>query len=111
MHAKISGLADYLAVDELDGIRLGRQVVRRLSATGREAYAAVAPLAKAIEEELASHMSARRLRDLRSGMAQLVEAANTVLHDDRDWRHFVADPAPRKRKKRSSARRGSGAAE
>jgi acyl-CoA carboxylase subunit beta len=31
MHAKISGLADYLAVDELDGIRLGRQVVRRLN--------------------------------------------------------------------------------
>ncbi len=31
MHARVSGLADYLAVDELDGIRLGRQVVRRLN--------------------------------------------------------------------------------
>ncbi len=31
MHARISGLADYLAVDELDGLRLGRQVVRRLN--------------------------------------------------------------------------------
>jgi acyl-CoA carboxylase subunit beta len=31
MHARISGLADYFAVDELDGIRLGRQVVRRLN--------------------------------------------------------------------------------
>jgi len=31
MHARISGLADYLAVDELDGIRLGRQVVRRIN--------------------------------------------------------------------------------
>jgi acetyl-CoA carboxylase carboxyltransferase component len=31
MHARVSGLADYFAVDELDGIRLGRQVVRRLN--------------------------------------------------------------------------------
>jgi acyl-CoA carboxylase subunit beta len=31
MHARISGLADYFAHDELDGIRLGRQAVRRLN--------------------------------------------------------------------------------
>lgn len=31
MHARISGLADYLAVDELDAIRLGRRIVARLS--------------------------------------------------------------------------------
>ena len=31
MHARISGLADYFAVDELDAIRLGRQIVRRLN--------------------------------------------------------------------------------
>jgi acyl-CoA carboxylase subunit beta len=31
MHARVSGLADHFAVDELDGIRLGRQVVRRLN--------------------------------------------------------------------------------
>jgi acetyl-CoA carboxylase carboxyltransferase component len=31
MHARVSGLADYFAVDELDGIRLGRQAVRRLN--------------------------------------------------------------------------------
>ncbi|HEU5111177.1 MAG TPA: carboxyl transferase domain-containing protein [Micromonosporaceae bacterium] len=31
MHARISGLADYLAVDELDAIRLGRQIVGRLN--------------------------------------------------------------------------------
>jgi acyl-CoA carboxylase subunit beta len=30
MHARTSGLADYLAEDELDAIRIGRQVVRRL---------------------------------------------------------------------------------
>jgi len=31
MHARVSGLADYLAVDEVDAIRLGRQIVRRLN--------------------------------------------------------------------------------
>jgi acyl-CoA carboxylase subunit beta len=31
MHARTSGLADYLAVDEVDAIRLGRQIVRRLN--------------------------------------------------------------------------------
>jgi acyl-CoA carboxylase subunit beta len=31
MHARISGLADYFAVDELDAIRLGRQIVKRLN--------------------------------------------------------------------------------
>jgi acyl-CoA carboxylase subunit beta len=30
MHARVSGLADYLAADEVDAIRLGRQIVRRL---------------------------------------------------------------------------------
>jgi acetyl-CoA carboxylase carboxyltransferase component len=31
MHARVSGLADELAVDELDAIRLGRQIVRHLN--------------------------------------------------------------------------------
>jgi acetyl-CoA carboxylase carboxyltransferase component len=31
MHARVSGLADYLAVDELDAIRIGRQIVKRLN--------------------------------------------------------------------------------
>ena len=31
MHARVSGLADYLAADEYDAIRLGRQIVRRLN--------------------------------------------------------------------------------
>jgi acetyl-CoA carboxylase carboxyltransferase component len=31
MHARTSGLADYLAADELDALRLGRQVVRGLN--------------------------------------------------------------------------------
>ncbi|AEV84051.1 acetyl-CoA carboxylase [Actinoplanes sp. SE50] len=31
MHARTSGLADFLAVDETDAIRIGRQIVRRLN--------------------------------------------------------------------------------
>ncbi|MFD9804856.1 carboxyl transferase domain-containing protein, partial [Streptomyces sp. NPDC059071] len=31
MHARTSGLADYLAVDEQDAIRLGRSIVKRLN--------------------------------------------------------------------------------
>ncbi|MDO8389922.1 MAG: carboxyl transferase domain-containing protein [Actinomycetota bacterium] len=31
MHARVSGLADYFALDEMDAIRLGRQVVKRLN--------------------------------------------------------------------------------
>ncbi len=33
MHARISGLGDYLAVDELDAIRIGRRIVARLNWT------------------------------------------------------------------------------
>ena len=31
MHARISGLADYLAVDEHDALRIGRRIVARLN--------------------------------------------------------------------------------
>jgi acetyl-CoA carboxylase carboxyltransferase component len=31
MHARVSGLADYLAVDELDALRIGRRIVSRLN--------------------------------------------------------------------------------
>jgi acyl-CoA carboxylase subunit beta len=31
MHARVSGLADYMAIDEHDCLRLGRQIVRRLN--------------------------------------------------------------------------------
>ena len=40
MHARISGLADYLAEDERDAIRIGRRIVARLN--WRKAYAAPA---------------------------------------------------------------------
>ena len=42
MHARVSGLADYMAADELDALRLGRQIVARLNwrKLGREPSAA-----------------------------------------------------------------------
>jgi acetyl-CoA carboxylase carboxyltransferase component len=43
MHARVSGLADYLAEDELDAIRIGRRIVARLnwrkSSPGAPSYA------------------------------------------------------------------------
>ncbi|HET9876356.1 MAG TPA: carboxyl transferase domain-containing protein [Mycobacterium sp.] len=46
MHARISGLADYFAVDELDAIRIGRRIVARLNWTkqGPEPSPVVEPL-------------------------------------------------------------------
>ena len=39
MHARTSGLADYLAVDEHDAIRIGRRIVARLNWRKRGVYA------------------------------------------------------------------------
>ncbi len=39
MHARTSGLADYLAVDEHDAIRIGRRIVARLNRSSRAAGA------------------------------------------------------------------------
>ncbi|HEX7322206.1 MAG TPA: carboxyl transferase domain-containing protein, partial [Mycobacterium sp.] len=45
MHARVSGLADYFAIDELDAIRIGRRIVARLNWTkqGPEPVAVVEP--------------------------------------------------------------------
>src|SRR6478735_7979150 len=48
MHARTSGLADYLAEDELDAIRIGRRIVARLNWT--KAVAAPASYAEPDEE-------------------------------------------------------------
>ena len=46
MHARISGLADYYAVDEMDALRIGRRIVSRLNwvKTGAEPAPAQEPL-------------------------------------------------------------------
>ncbi|OHU31016.1 acetyl-CoA carboxylase carboxyltransferase subunit [Mycobacteroides franklinii] len=47
MHSRVSGLGDYLAVDEQDAVRLGRQIVSRLNwvKKGPEPAAVIEPLA------------------------------------------------------------------
>jgi acetyl-CoA carboxylase carboxyltransferase component len=45
MHAKVSGLADYLAADEEDAIRLGRRIVARLNHRKRGGFETLAALA------------------------------------------------------------------
>ncbi|MFC7495378.1 MULTISPECIES: acyl-CoA carboxylase subunit beta [unclassified Nocardioides] len=49
MHARVSGLADYLAEDEVDAIRIGRRIVARLN--WRKATATAAPSAYAEPDE------------------------------------------------------------
>ncbi|MEV7969570.1 carboxyl transferase domain-containing protein [Sphaerisporangium sp. NPDC088356] len=43
MHARVSGLADHLALDEHDALRIGRRVVRRLNRRRADAPRAVRP--------------------------------------------------------------------
>ncbi len=43
MHARVSGLADYLAEDELDAIRIGRRIVARLNRRKRVSPESVPP--------------------------------------------------------------------
>lgn len=52
MHSRVSGLGDYLAVDEQDAVRLGRQIVSRLNwvKKGPKPAAVIEPIAD--QEEL-----------------------------------------------------------
>src|SRR6185437_8493987 len=43
MHSRVSGVSDYLARDERDAIRLGRQIVRRLNRRRAGPYPRRAP--------------------------------------------------------------------
>ncbi len=58
MHARTSGLADYLAVDEYDAIRIGRRIVARLhwrKAISRTSYAPAAGAAGPYDVVEATH--------------------------------------------------------
>jgi acetyl-CoA carboxylase carboxyltransferase component len=80
MHARVSGLADYLAEDEVDCIRIGRDIVRRLNLTPTLDRTSGAPLYA--EEELLG-IAATDLRvpfDPRDVLARVV--------DDSDFDEF-----------------------
>jgi len=51
MHARTSGLADYLAADEQDAIRIGRRIVARLNWRKQGPGAAAAPVPPRYDEE------------------------------------------------------------
>jgi len=51
MHARISGLADYLAADEQDAIRIGRRIVARLNWRKQGPRPAAAPAPPLYDEE------------------------------------------------------------
>ncbi|HTW16039.1 MAG TPA: acyl-CoA carboxylase subunit beta [Nocardioides sp.] len=87
MHARTSGLADYLAEDEVDAIRIGRRIVARLN--WRKALAPPASYAEpdADPEELLDLVPAdlKEPFDPRQVIARLVDgvsAANGVAFDE-----------------------------
>ena len=84
MHARISGLADYFAVDELDGIRLGRQVVRRLNHRKRGPGAARAGQAAAAR----SRAAARHPVGRPEAAVRPARRASPGIVDDSDFDEF-----------------------
>ncbi|BBY57615.1 acyl-CoA carboxylase subunit beta [Mycolicibacterium sarraceniae] len=78
MHARVSGLADYLAVDELDAIRIGRRVIARLNWTkhGPTQRPVIPPLAD--PDELLGIVSAdlRIPFDPREVIARIVDGSD-----------------------------------
>ena len=55
MHARVSGLADYLAEDELDAIRIGRRIVARLNRRKRGLVGRTDPLVEVRGAPAPSH--------------------------------------------------------
>ncbi len=53
MHARTSGLADYLAVDEHDALRIGRRIVARLNRQGARGFETLAGARSSTTEDFA----------------------------------------------------------
>ncbi|MGN6132299.1 MAG: acyl-CoA carboxylase subunit beta, partial [Nocardioidaceae bacterium] len=78
MHARTSGLADYLAVDEYDALRIGRRIVARLNWRKANPLVEEGAQRPLVPEELAQRAS-RRARDLRVGYAEPDEDPEGLL--------------------------------
>ena len=59
MHARVSGLADYYATDEIDAIRLGRRIVARLNHRKARPSRQPAPLPAAVRRRTSCSGSCR----------------------------------------------------
>ena len=86
MHTHVSGLGEYLAEDDSDGVRLAREVLSRLNWTSASSPGGKPPRYAA--EELLGIMPAdyRKPVDMREAIARFV--------DDSDWLDFKADYGP-----------------
>ena len=86
MHTHVSGLGEYLAEDDSDGVRLAREVLSRLDIGNEKARRAKPPRYPA--EELLGVMPAdyRKPVDMREALARFV--------DDSDFLDFKADFGP-----------------
>jgi acetyl-CoA carboxylase carboxyltransferase component len=79
MHARTSGLADYLAVDEHDAIRIGRRIVARLNWRKQGPAAAAAPAPPMFDSEQLVGIVPADLRipfDPREVIARVVDASD-----------------------------------
>ncbi len=80
MHSRVSGLSDYLAVDEQDALRLGRQVVRRLNwrklGTGATALPVVEPLHPIDDLAGIASIDLKDPFDMREVIARLVDGSD-----------------------------------
>jgi acetyl-CoA carboxylase carboxyltransferase component len=89
MHARVSGLADYLAVDEHDALRIGRRIVARLNWPRRSSIAGVRSFAQPagspddlldlIPTDLKEPFDPREVIAL---VADGISAENTVVFDE-----------------------------
>jgi geranyl-CoA carboxylase beta subunit len=86
MHTHVSGLGEYLAEDDSDGVRLAREVLSRLNWASNSNPGGKPPRYPA--EELLGVMPAdyRKPVDMREAIARFV--------DDSDWLDFKADYGP-----------------
>ena len=78
MHARVSGLADYLAVDELDALRIGRDIVGHLNWRKRgpgPTMAADAPVHDPAELLGAAPADVRKPIDVREIIARIVDGS------------------------------------
>src|SRR5262245_41854401 len=75
MHARVSGLADYLATDERDALRIGREIVRHLrwQKLGPKPVAAVEPECDADELLGAASADVRQPFDVREILARVLD--------------------------------------
>jgi acetyl-CoA carboxylase carboxyltransferase component len=80
MHARVSGLADYLAVDERDAMRLCRQVIRRLNWRKHGPGPTVLPVAEPLHpvDDLVgiASLDLKEPFDMREAIARIVDRSD-----------------------------------